>query len=289
MMRTSLFTFSDGYAVPYYEWESQNKADVVLLGVHGITPDLDEWMKLAAHITDTLPMDVHVPVLRGYKPGKKARGHLPDQTQYDQDIDEMISELNKEYDQVIVMGHSAGCGNVMRLIKKGAGSFKPVLLAPFIHPEMKVFRDQEQSNDDPSYQIFNIRAIIAHTLSRFGLTFAEGIPVVRIPLREQPLYTDSLIHAYTLSYRLMMGRFLDPSSIKSLFAENLIPIIIGENDEVIDAEKLTKYLVESSQAQIQVIPAADHNSIFHDQASLGEMIPLLSKLSSETHVDRFSQ
>ncbi|AOM82223.1 alpha/beta hydrolase [Salisediminibacterium beveridgei] len=288
-MRTSLFTFSDGYTVPYYEWESPDQADVVVLGIHGITPDLDEWMKLAGHVTESGPVDVHLPVLRGYKPNKKNRGDIPLQEQYDQDLSEMITELNQEYERVIVMGHSAGCGNVMRLLNRQTDAFEPLLLAPFIHPEMKVFREQEKTENDPSYKIFNARAVAAHTLTRFRLRFAERIPVVRIPLREQPLYTDSEIHPFTLSYRLMMGRFLDPAYSKPLFSKHTIPIIIGEHDEVIDAEKLTKYVSEVDQDQITVIPGADHNSIFHDQASLAEIIQLLSELRSENHVDQFSQ
>lgn len=278
-MRTSLFTHSDGYTVPYYEWESNQKARLVVLGIHGITPDLDQWMKLASHLTESLPVDVHLPVLRGYKPNKQNRGDIPGQTQYDNDLQEMIAELKQEYDQVIVIGHSAGCGNVMRSIKEDPGSFYPVLLAPFIHPEMKVFREQETKDEDPNYKIFNIRAILAHTLTRFGLKIAGKIPVVKIPLREQPLYTDSQIHSYTLSYRLMTGRFLDPAVAKTLFFSYSIPIIIGEHDEVIDAVKLTDYFGEPERNLVTVIPDTDHNSIFHEQESLAEIIQAIKRSS----------
>ncbi|ADH99373.1 alpha/beta hydrolase [Salisediminibacterium selenitireducens] len=273
-MRTSVFTFSDGYTIPYYEWTATKKAKAVVLGIHGITTDLDQWRILASNLAEALAIDVHVPVLRGYKPNEKHKGHIENMEQYDVDLTEMINELKQEYNQVILLGHSAGCGNVLRGLYLQDLNVGALLLSPFIHPEMNVFRSRENAGDgdDGGYKLFQMRTVIAHTLSKLGIKIAESLPVVQVPLREKPMFRDSAVFQYRLSYRLMMGRFLNPDLAVGYIQKQKIPIIIGEEDEVIDAGKLAHALSLSGQKIVQRIQGADHNSVFHHQDSLSRII-----------------
>lgn len=282
-MRTSVFTFSDGYSIPYYEWTSGKKSGTVVLGIHGITPDLDQWGKLASNLVAGMAVEVHIPVLRGYKPNQKRKGHLSVMEQYDTDLKELIEELEQEYDRVIVVGHSAGCGNVLRGLFYQDLSAKALLLAPFIHPEMKVFKSKEKSQKDANsgYELYQGRAMFAHILSKMGVKVAESCSVVQVPLREKPLLKDSPVIHFRLSYRMMMGRFLAPDLASRFIEDQNIPIIIGDQDEVIDAEKLADLLSNSAKDNVHRIEGVNHNDLFDNPDSLSRIMTEILHLSEQ--------
>lgn len=279
-MRTSVFTFSDGHSIPYYEWTSSKEARFVIVGIHGITPDLDQWNILASNLVADMDIDVHIPVLRGYKPNKKSKGHIPILEQYDLDLREIVKELLEEYDQIMMIGHSAGCGNVLRALHFQQLKVKTCLLSPFIHPEMDVFntRDQSEENDSGSYELYQKRAVGAHMLSKAGIRSAELWPVVQVPLREKFLYKDSAVIPFKLSYRLMMGRFLKPEIALDLIREQRIPIIIGNEDEVIDAKKLSDLFTDDADGVVDVIQGVNHNTVFDHPESLSRIMTEVKKV-----------
>lgn len=263
-MITSTFTFSDGTTTLYYEADSQvgSSVETVILGVHGMTTDLDGWLALANNLTVLAPVDIHLPIMRGYTNKESYKGDIPAHNQYDLDLEEIIEELGYEYSRIILIGHSAGAGNVARVLintKTTASKLEAVCFAaPLFHPSSSVPKNRKKDTDwDMYYQ----RAVFYRFLERVNPWFRGKGAVMKIPLREIPYEEDSPLADYELSYRLFMGRFINPSLLAQLQQLRNASVWIGAEDDVVNTEKLKTNLEKSTETKISVIENEDHHSI----------------------------
>ncbi|MCE7791984.1 alpha/beta fold hydrolase [Salipaludibacillus sp. CUR1] len=271
---TSLFTFSDKVNIPYYEYPSKVKTDSVMLCIHGLTSEMEHLFTFAEKLSGKLDVDVHLPILRGYTSFETGVGDLPEKNKYDSDLKEMINELAQEYKHIYLMGHSIGAANVMRYFLEEphykVRSF--FLVSPFLHPSLKVSRDQKEDNGgDDFYEVFYTRAVMLRMLDRFNIQVFSQKPVVKIPMREIPYEPDSATVPYTLSYRLITSRFITKPGILKNPDFSRFNVFIGNNDEVIDGLKFQDIWEKNTGGKVTLLEKEDHNRVLYSPLFLEEV------------------
>ncbi|PYZ95123.1 hypothetical protein CR194_06305 [Salipaludibacillus keqinensis] len=276
---TSLFTFSDKANIPYYEFPSERKTNKVLLCIHGITSELDQLFKMAELLRSEVSIDIHIPVLRGYTSFESGKGDLNEQGRYDLDLQEMIDELSKEYEEIFLLGHSMGAGNLLRYsLEQPSNHIVDIfLVSPFIHPSLDVFHDNNGDQKEGDYEIFFKRAAALSMLDRLNVHFFSYLPVVKIPLREIPYDETSTVKSYTLSFRLMMSRFIKDPSILNSAPLHFYRIFLGSQDEVISGLKFKKYWETEVGGDVYLASTHDHNSILTSSELINDLIRSVNK------------
>ncbi|WP_280770950.1 alpha/beta hydrolase [Salipaludibacillus daqingensis] len=279
---TSLFTFSDKTSIPYYEFPVKPTTNKVLLCIHGITSDLEHLFIMAENIRSNVRIDIHIPILRGYTSFEEGKGDIKRKGIYDQDLIEMIDELSKEYEEIYLLGHSMGAGNILRyyLNTPSEKIINIFLVAPFINPSMKVFHDKNDDQSDDLYEIFFKRAVFLGLLDRLKIGFLSHLPVVKIPLREIPYDTSSKTISYTLSFRLMISRFVSNLAIIKRLPIERIHIFIGENDEVIHGKKFKDYWEKEVGNETNLLEELDHNSVLTSEEFTRKMAAIIRHVSN---------
>ncbi|WP_232324763.1 alpha/beta hydrolase [Halobacillus mangrovi] len=110
------------------------RSNVAVILIHGITAELSHQEKFA----DALKIegDVFLPILRGYDQMSK-RGDLDYMGHYDDDLFDFIHFVKKKgYEKLIVIGHSMGCANILRLLNKNKNiADRIVFVSPFFSPK----------------------------------------------------------------------------------------------------------------------------------------------------------
>lgn len=260
-MEISSFKMNDNTFLPDYTIQTEGSTTAVLC-IHGITSELDMFAAFGKLLHRKLNYDIHIPILRGYHDSQR-HGDFESDTQYDQDIESMLLSLRLKYKRVYVLGHSIGSGSVFRYMQERKSNLidHAVLTAPFLHPAHKVFKEAEEGENDGTYKLFFKKALLAGTLNKMGIKILDNTSIVEIPLRTFPLDPASPLKTHSLSYRLMMSRFIKKEEHFDHIDYSRITFITGEKDEIIDINKAETFFDKHIDSKLLVVKDEDHNTI----------------------------
>ncbi|RWZ60900.1 alpha/beta hydrolase [Halobacillus fulvus] len=245
----------------HYQKEPQQTTALILL--HGITAELEHHRKLAHALQ--IKADVFLPILRGYDQLNQ-RGDLDYIGQYDDDLFDFLHFVKRKgYERVILAGHSMGCANLLRIIDLNPEAADYYLfLSPFFHPALPVYReestDQFKPETDVDYTVHEKKAGLLMTLYKMNIHRFSHKTVAEIP--DEFDATGRL----ELSFRLLASRFLEKIT-KDVFekVEGRTKTYVGDQDEVVDPEKLKDWFYDYCGQKLEVIEGTDHNHILHHE------------------------
>ncbi|WP_164908436.1 alpha/beta fold hydrolase [Halobacillus litoralis] len=255
----SKFTARDFSTQQYVNFTHRSSADEAIIIVHGITAELDHQREFASSCTRNA--DVFLPILRGYVQNRGDIGYIG---QFDDDLFDFIHFIEaKGYEKITLIGHSMGCANILRLIRKNpllADEY--IFVAPFFHPRLPVYHEdateQPEPRTDVDYTVYDKKVFFLMILHKMNIHRFNQHTVAEIP---DEFHHSGRLH---LSFRLLVSRFLEhiPSTIFEGI-ENRISIYVGEKDEIIQHEQLRDWVKEKWGHEVQFIKGTDHNHILH--------------------------
>lgn len=258
----SSYTARDFTSLPYVSYTGNHSKREAIVIIHGITAELDHQKKFAE--TCKRKADIFLPILRGYDQSPK-RGDIDYIGQYDDDLLDFIHYVEKKgYESIVLVGHSMGCANILRLIKKNPlVAAEYIFVAPFFHPTIPVYHndatEQSKEKTDVDYMVYDKKVALLMTLYKMNISRFNNRAVAEIP--------DEFHHSgrLSLSFRLLVSRFLErvPSDLFE-HIQGRVSIYVGDDDEVIQHEKLKRWVEKTWGEKVQLIEGADHNHILHD-------------------------
>ncbi|MGP4075243.1 alpha/beta hydrolase [Halobacillus sp. K22] len=267
------YTARDFSHLHYVSFEEERPNNRAVILIHGITAELNHQKKFAESLN--IEADVFLPILRGYD-HLNPRGDLSYMEQFDDDLFDFIHFVKKKgYEQIVLVGHSMGCANLLRLIHRNPKTADHYLfVSPFFHPNLSVYRndatDQFKPSTDVDYVVHEKKAGTLMVLYKLGVKRILNWTVAQIP--------DEFHHSgrLSLSFRLMMSRFLEklPEDLFEGMGDR-IRTYVGEYDEVVDPENLKDWYENTFGLNMRIIEDTDHNHILHDPAfhtSVGEWL-----------------
>ncbi|WP_345238998.1 alpha/beta hydrolase [Pontibacillus salipaludis] len=273
MVEEKVWTFKarDEADLQYYFYsEGNEKNKPTIIFIHGITAELHHIRQFASKAKKEV--NVIIPILRGYHP-TLIRGDLQYKGQYDDDLEDLCLYLQSiDLQNVYWCGHSMGCGNLLRVLKKETVSKLSegfIFLSPFFHPTLPVYNFQNSSNKDLNdiYELKLLKSILLYTLHQFKVQIFSKTKVVKVP---DDFHENKLLH---LSFRLMISRIPDARMLNTLY-KSKIPLfmMIGDEDEVTDATKLAEWWKGRTNHPYKMQKGHNHNTIISEDSNVYEVI-----------------
>lgn len=244
----------DGEQLAYRFHDSS--ADQILIFVHGSSYHGRSYHALAASVSSSGAAKVVLPNLRGHFQSGRRRGDIEYVGQLDDDIADLIGALRGQglNGPITLGGHSSGAGFAIRF---AGGRHSPLvsrflLLSPVI-PTSSTLR---RGSSGGWAQLHMRRLIGLLILNALGIRGFNALPVIQFnkPVR----FWDG---TETLSYSYRLNASYHPRNRYRPDVQKLAgraAILIGEQDEAIDAQALRTVIARESGA-IQYTILADTN------------------------------
>lgn len=252
-------------------------ASQILVFVHGSSAHGRSYHQLAAAIAASGAAKVALPNLRGHYLSGRRRGDVEYVGQLEDDIADLIAELRRQhFDGPIVLGgHSSGGGFVIRF---AGGAYarlasRFLLLSPVI-PTSATLKGRSAGG----WAHVNLRRIIGLAiLNALGMRGFNALPVIEFnkPVRFRD-GTETLAYSWRLctSYQ---PRTRYAADVQKLAARAMV--LIGEQDEAVDARRLRELFDQASPAStFTILPDTNHFAIFtspavHEKLAQWLMLP----------------
>ncbi len=264
------FRARDGARLNYYGYQADGNVDRVFVLVHGSGYHSAYLQPLAEALRDAGAAHVYTPDVRGHGPQVIRRGDVDYVGQLEDDLEDLIGHLRERHPNAscILGGHSIGGGLLVRL----AGGQRDipvdgyVLLAPFIHPNIKANRP-----DASGWALPNVPRLLGlRMLNRIGVERFNSYSVIRFQMPEIARDgTETLTYSYRLlrSFTARKDYKEDLSSIR----EDLL-VLLGDRDRFFDAELYKSILKRHvPHGQVQILKDVNHLSVVTDSVAIQEI------------------
>lgn len=251
----------DGYDLPIRSLSGPAGAPLVVM-IHGSAWHGMQFNGLAAN----LPADRVIPDLRGHGVAPLRRGDVDYIGQLEDDIADLIRARAKLGQKVIILGHSAGGGLVIRF---AGGAHRglidaAILLAPMIHHSAPTMR----RNSGDWTTVLLRRVIGLSILNRFGITLANHLPVIRFAMPQAVL--DGPLGA-TTEYSYRLNTSFAPRDDFRRDIKSLPPflLLVGADDQAFVANAYAPLMQPlTDKGQYQIIPDTGHLALLdHPQTA----------------------
>jgi pimeloyl-ACP methyl ester carboxylesterase len=258
----------DGERLAYRFYDSS--ATQMLIFIHGSSLHGGSYHDLARHTSTSGTAKVVLPNLRGHFQSGRRRGDVEYIGQLEDDIVDLITELRSDgfHGPIVLGGHSGGGGLVIRF----AGGANARLVARFLmlSPVIPTSPMLRRRPTGPWAQIHTRRIAGLTILNALGIRGLNSLPVIQL---SKPVKFWDGTETLTYSYRLTMSyypRTRYSADVRSL--EDRALVLIGENDEAVDAQSLQKlFKLESPLTAFKVCAGMNHFGIF-TSAAVHEML-----------------
>lgn len=253
----------------YYRHYPANTDQVMIL-LHGISEDGKYLHPLANMISTQNLAHVYTPDLRGYGNHPARRGDLDYIGQIEDDLADFIQWIKEKqpHTQIILAGHSAGGGTVIRFAgSKYAELISAyLLLAPAISPNAPTTR---KSDSNGYVQVSMPKIICLSLLNLPGIRAFNHLPIININKPKELLHGTETLQ---LSYRLAMSRMPRMKYEKDLrkITQPAL-VLVGEEDELFHPEQFEPLLSQYTPAKTKIIAKANHDGILHNEETFKEV------------------
>lgn len=272
----------DGEQLAYRFYNSS--ADQLLIFVHGSSYHGRSYHALASAVSASGAAKVILPNLRGHYQSGRHRGDVEYIGQLEDDIADLIAELRRQGHRgaVVLGGHSSGGGFVVRF----AGGVHAHLVSRFllsspVIPSSSTLRGRSASG---GWARVHMRRLIGLTiLNALRIRGFNGLPVIDFnkPVRFWD-GTETLSYSYRLTASFHPRNRYGPD-VRRLAAKAFV--LIGEDDEAVDAQRLRKLFDRESPAtQFNILSGTNHFGIFTSDRPLKMLIGWLTGVEIQPSV-----
>ena len=262
-----LFAFSarDGARLGYRSWKGGADDAAIIIALHGAGGHSGWMAGLAAALANALPAIVIAPDLRGHGPEPARRGDVDYIGQYEDDLADLIAHLEPAGREVVLLGHSAGGGLVIRFAGGAHRDLidRAILIAPFLQHDAPTAKPL-----DPQGWARPMKRRIAGLwmLNAVGIEALNHLTVVQFRFPSALLQGDaSHLATRGYSYRLQFG--YSPRRDWRRDAASLPPFLLvaGSADTSFRAEAYEPALGPGApQGRFLVLDGAGHADILGD-------------------------
>ncbi len=265
------FRARDGTMLGYRIWQSEDAGgasgnEPLVIMLHGAGGHSGWMATLASGLVDAVPATVVAPDLRGHGPNPIRRGDVGYIGQYEDDLADLIAHLDPRGREVILLGHSAGGGLVIRFAGGAhrALADRAVLVAPFLQHDAPTALPSDGSG---WARPLTRRIAGLWMLNAVGATFLNHLVVVqfRFPadLLEGPA---AALATRNYSYRLQFGYSPRRDWQKDAAALPPYLLVAGSADTTFRADSYEPALSPvAAQGRFMVIEGAGHADILQDE------------------------
>ena len=261
------FQARDGTSLAYRLYPAANsnsrKIAIVIHGSGGHSTGMNEIAKRLA--ADNFL--VVAPDMRGHG-GSGTRGDIGYYGQLDDDLDDLVAELRRQYltGHFALLGFSSGGGFALRAASGSLSSAfeRVVLLSPYLGYDAASTRSAGTSVTWANPDIPRILALTL--LRRLGLRCCEALPVIAFAVA--PGSEKFVTSRY--SYRLLTN-FGAPRDLAAAFRRLTAPttIVAGGADELMLSDKYVDVVHGIEPAiGVQIVPGLSHMDMLHAPAAI---------------------
>lgn len=258
MPAPKVFVARDGTPLSYREYES-NSGQIVLL-LHGATTHDGLYAPLARFLAARQLAHVFALTLRGHSASGKAHGDVSYVEQSVDDLADTIQHLRSKHPhtKIFLLGHSLGGGLALRFAASHYTSdvHGYILLAPYLG--MSTPRQKKSSG------LIRMRV---HWKNAAALTLANQFGITRwnhLPLIDFAIPRELITPMETARYSFNLWHAASPSwNVQATLRRMNVPtlVLVGEEDEMLDAHKYARFFPQRRSTTIQLIPRATHLGI----------------------------
>ncbi|MEP2920301.1 MAG: alpha/beta fold hydrolase [Sulfitobacter sp.] len=257
---------ADGYDLMVRTYGGADNVPLLVIlhgaGWHGLGLD-----KLANGLSGHA--DVIVPDLRGHGTSPGERGTLSYIGEFEDDLARMIYMLKKPDQKIIMAGHGAGGGLVMRFAGGPFGGLLDgaVLLAPSLGPKAVTVR---QTSDGWNH-VLSRRILGLRFLNSFGITALNHLPVVQINMPKDVLdgpIGDTATTSYSYNLNASYGPHRD--YLADVAALPPFIVIAGTADPLSVADQYAPTMgAVTDKGRYDLLLGASHLGVVDDPRTLG--------------------
>lgn len=250
----------------YYKEYMTDQSDRVMVLLHGISEDHQYLAPFASFIADQGLATVYTPDLRGYGQYTNKKGDITYIGQHEADLTDFLIYLKQIHPNalLILAGHSAGGGTVLRFSKTSAKRYVDayILLAPMVHYRAPIIPIMRQNRLG---LLFKKKLIALHVLERIGIRKLHHQIVYHNPKPKEKIHGRETL---ALSFRLFVSRY--PSDYRQTIQQLTNPtlVLVGNSDEVFIPEAYPALFSDVHLVQTQIIHGADHDGILRHKTAL---------------------
>lgn len=258
------FTARDGARLGYRAWQGDGDT-MTIIALHGAGGHSGWMAGLAAMLANAVPALVIAPDLRGHGPDPARRGDVDYIGQYEDDLADLIAHLASAGREVVLLGHSAGGGLVIRFAGGPHRDLidRAILIAPFLQHDAPTARPL-----DPEGWARPMKRRIAGLwmLNAVGVEALNHLTVVQFRFPSDLLQGEaSHLATRGYTYRLQFG--FSPRRDWRRDAASLPPFLLvaGRADTAFDADAYEPSLAPiAPQGRFLVLDDAAHADILGD-------------------------
>jgi alpha-beta hydrolase superfamily lysophospholipase len=263
----SYFQARDGSSLAYRVYPAANgdKKKIAIL-IHGSAGHSTGMNGIAKRLAAENILAV-VPDIRGHG-ASGTRGDIGYYGQLDDDLDDLIAELRRQYlaGKFALLGFSSGGGFALRAAvgSSSAAFVRLVLLSPYLGYDAPSTRRPGDAATWAYADVPRLRAL--SILRRFDLRCCEALPVIAFavgPNSEKYVTTR-------YSYRLL-SNFGPPADLSTAFRQLKIPttILAGGADELMQVDKYADVVRGADPAvDVRIVPGLTHMDMLHQPAAM---------------------
>ncbi|WP_421859094.1 alpha/beta hydrolase [Oricola sp.] len=265
------FTARDGTELLYRSYASGREGAPLLVFVHGSGWHGLAYDGLARRIAEAGAADVVLPDLRGHGVNPERRGDIDYIGQYEDDLSDLILQVRKISQSIVIAGHSSGGGLAIRLTAGAYGDMfaGAILIAPYVHHEAPSMRPDSGGWAQP----FIRRIIGLVMLNNVGVTALNGLPVIQFAF-PQSVLDGPLGQTATTSYSFRLNTSYAPRNdyLSEIAALPPFLLIAGAEDEAFVADRYEPMLAaENSGGSYHLLPGVSHLGVI-DEEPTAELI-----------------
>lgn len=263
----SHFQARDGSLLAYRVYPAANgdKQNIAIL-IHGSGGHSTVMNGIAKRLAAENVLAI-VPDMRGHG-ASGTRGDIGYYGQLDDDLDDLIVELRRQYltGHFALLGFSSGGGFALRAAvgNQSAAFWRLILLSPYLGYDAPSTR---RPGDSPTWANPDIPRLIALSLlRRLDLRCCEALPVIAFAV--SPGSDKYVTSRY--SYRLLTN-FGPPADLNTAVRQLKIPttIIAGGADELMLPDKYADVVRDIEPAiDIRIVPRLSHMDMLHAPAAI---------------------
>lgn len=253
------FTLRDKKKIFAYKFPKKSDNTVIL--IHGVASNAWFYNTTAGLLQEATQAEVFAIDLRGHGKSEGKDGDVDYINQYADDLADIIKTIRKQKPKgkIIIAGHSMGGGVALNyaMQKNKTKIDGYILFAPLLghnSPAIQQTPPTEADSTEPFMKIHFARIIGLKMLNETGNHSNDSLPVLFFNLPE-----NFPTRKYTYRANMSMAPEDYKKALRSVYEPMLV--LIGNKDEVFNAEAMKKAVTENSQAVIRIIEGTTHNGI----------------------------
>ncbi len=247
-----------------YACHYPKKSYNTIILIHGVASSSYLYNKTAGLLQEATQAEVFAIDLRGHGKSEGKNGDVDYINQYANDLVDIIKTIRKlkPKGKIIIAGHSMGGGVTLTyaMLKNMPKIDGYLLFAPLLgqnSPAIQQAPQPETIEIEPFMKIHFARIIGLKMFNEIDNHSYDSLPVLFFNLPE-----DNPLRKYTYRADMSMAPEDYKEGLKLIDAPTLV--LIGNKDEVFNAEAMEKAVSENCRANIQIIDGATHNGIRHN-------------------------